>query len=252
MPRSRADAPSAPAPSSSSTRSPLTQIDARVGLQQAEDDLQDRGLARAAGAEDDLRVALDQREADVLQDDLLVEGQRRRGRRPRWAIRARGPPRSVHRPRLRARRRPRSRSSIGRSRPQYEQRQTSSLVTKKSTASTPTDAATTALVVARPTPCVPPDVRRPTWQPMVTMTKPRKNGLIEPHPDVLREQALDDRGPVDARRRRAAARPATIQPPTMPDAIGDDRQHRHHHEPGEHARHDQLADRVGARARAAR
>ena len=35
-------------------------------------------------------------------------------------------------------------------------------VMKKSTASTATDAATTALVVARPTPWVPPRVRRPT------------------------------------------------------------------------------------------
>ena len=36
------------------------------------------------------------------------------------------------------------------------------LVTKKSTTSTATEPATTALVVARPTPCVPPDVRSPT------------------------------------------------------------------------------------------
>jgi hypothetical protein len=35
-------------------------------------------------------------------------------------------------------------------------------VTKKSTAITATDAATTALVVERPTPWVPPEVRRPT------------------------------------------------------------------------------------------
>ena len=53
-------------------------------------------------------------------------------------------------------------------------------VTKKSTINTATDAATTALVVDRPTPCVPPDVRRPTWQPIVTMTMPRKNGLMMP------------------------------------------------------------------------
>ena len=50
----------------------------------------------------------------------------------------------------------------------------------KSTAMTATDEATTALVVARPTPWVPPLVRRPTWHPMVTMTNPRKNGLISP------------------------------------------------------------------------
>ncbi len=45
---------------------------------------------------------------------------------------------------------------------------------------TETELATTALVVERPTPCVPPVVRRPTWQPMLTMVKPRKNGLISP------------------------------------------------------------------------
>ena len=56
----------------------------------------------------------------------------------------------------------------------------SNRVTKKSTAITATDDATTALVVARPTPCVPPLVRNPTWQPIVTMTYPRQNGLIMP------------------------------------------------------------------------
>ena len=50
----------------------------------------------------------------------------------------------------------------------------------KSTISTMTDEATTALVVARPTPWVPPEVRKPTWQPMVTITNPRKNGLMMP------------------------------------------------------------------------
>ena len=56
----------------------------------------------------------------------------------------------------------------------------SSLVTRKSTAITATDAATTAFVVARPTPCVPPRVRSPTWQPMLAIVNPMKNGLISP------------------------------------------------------------------------
>src|SRR6185312_11325601 len=56
----------------------------------------------------------------------------------------------------------------------------SSLVTRKSTAMTATDAATTALVVARPTPWVPPRVRIPTWQPMLAIVNPMKNGLISP------------------------------------------------------------------------
>ena len=49
---------------------------AAVGLQQSEDDLEHHRLAGAAGAQDDLGVAAMQREADVLQDHLLVERQR--------------------------------------------------------------------------------------------------------------------------------------------------------------------------------
>ena len=45
---------------------------------------------------------------------------------------------------------------------------------------TATELATTALVVARPTPWVPPRVRNPTWQPILTIAKPRKNGLMSP------------------------------------------------------------------------
>ena len=48
---------------------------AAVRLEQAEDQPQDRRLAGAAGAEEDLRVPGLQREADVVEDDLLVEGQ---------------------------------------------------------------------------------------------------------------------------------------------------------------------------------
>src|SRR4029077_4340793 len=54
------------------------------------------------------------------------------------------------------------------------------LVTKKSTAITATDPVTTATVVASPTPWVPPLVRSPTWQAVVTITKPSTNGLINP------------------------------------------------------------------------
>jgi hypothetical protein len=46
---------------------------ARVGLQQPEDQPQDRRLARAAGAEEDLRVARLEREAHVAEDHLVVE-----------------------------------------------------------------------------------------------------------------------------------------------------------------------------------
>ena len=50
--------------------------DAAVRLQQTEDQLQDRRLPRPAGAQEDLGVPGDQREADVAQDHLVVEGQR--------------------------------------------------------------------------------------------------------------------------------------------------------------------------------
>ena len=49
---------------------------AAVSLQQSEQDLERQRLAGAAGAQDDLGVAAAQREADVLQNHLLVEGQR--------------------------------------------------------------------------------------------------------------------------------------------------------------------------------
>ena len=66
----------------------------------------------------------------------------------------------------------------------------SSLVTRKSTAMTATELATTAFVVARPTPCVPP--RRP--QPDVAADaddgEPEEERLDQPHPDVLHVEAL--------------------------------------------------------------
>ncbi len=49
--------------------------DAGVGTQQARDDLQDRRLPRSARAQNDLRVALDDGEAQVFQHHLFVEGQ---------------------------------------------------------------------------------------------------------------------------------------------------------------------------------
>ncbi len=47
----------------------------RIGLQQSENQPQNRRLARTARAEEDLRVPGLQREADVAQDDLVVERQ---------------------------------------------------------------------------------------------------------------------------------------------------------------------------------
>src|SRR4030095_14144398 len=91
----------------------------------------------------------------------------------------------------------------------------STRVTKKSTAMTATDAATTALVVDRPTPWVPPVVRRPTWQPIVTITNPRQNGLISPIQASSRYSPLriDDQYTLDTTR---SWNTATSQPPTMP------------------------------------
>ena len=65
-----------------------------------------------------------------------------------------------------------------------------------------TDAATTAAVVARPTPCVPPVVRRPTWQPIVTMTYPRQKGLTSPMiaSSMYRPSMIEDQYKLDATR----------------------------------------------------
>ena len=119
------------------------------------------------------------------------------------------------------------------------------LVTMKSTAITATELATTGSLVALPTPCVPPVVRSPTWQPIVTMREPEEDRLDQAHPDVLDVEALDDAGPVDG------AGDVELQHGHDPaadhaDPGGQDAQQRHHHDAGEHARHDQLADRVGA------
>ena len=48
---------------------------AAVGLQQADDDLQDRRLSGSAGPHDDLRAPFGNFEADVLQHYLIVEGE---------------------------------------------------------------------------------------------------------------------------------------------------------------------------------
>src|SRR5919107_4781675 len=80
---------------------------------------------------------------------------------------------------------------------------------------TATELATTALVVDRPTPWVPPRVRRPTWQPMLTITNPRKNGLISPIQGSCgyRPSSTDVQYTLDATR---SWNTAMIQPPTMP------------------------------------
>ena len=48
---------------------------AGVRLQQSHDDLERRRFSRPAGPQDDLRVPLDEREAEIPQDDLVVEGE---------------------------------------------------------------------------------------------------------------------------------------------------------------------------------
>ena len=53
-------------------------------------------------------------------------------------------------------------------------------VKRKSIARTATEALTTAFVVARPTPCVPPLARSPTWHPMLTSVNPSTTGLMKP------------------------------------------------------------------------
>src|SRR5687768_1799955 len=139
---------------------------AGVRFQQAEHQLQDRRLPRAAGAEKDLGVSRSHRKGQVPQDHFLVELQ------PDLVEQHH---RRVLLDELDGQ------SEVGDVLGTHQNRiEISNRVTKKFTTSTTIDAATTALVVARPTPWVPPLVRRPTWQPMVTITKPKKNGLMIP------------------------------------------------------------------------
>ena len=121
----------------------------------------------------------------------------------------------------------------------------STRVTKKSTAITATDAATTALVVARPTPCVPPVVRKPDVTADRDDHEAEEERLDQPHPRILQVERLGHRRPVEARRH---AKLIDGDQPAADDAdrIGDDGQDRRHEEAGEHARHDELANRIGA------
>ena len=58
-----------------STRSPFTRIVPGVGTQQAENQLEHDRLAGAARAEQDAHAAPRDAEADVAQDDVVVEGE---------------------------------------------------------------------------------------------------------------------------------------------------------------------------------
>ena len=167
----------------SSTRSPLTQITPASGLQQPENELEDRGLAGPAGAQEDLGVALEQREAHVAQDHLVVEGERDPVEHDDRRVRARrGSPAASARVRQRC---------CGVHARQYIKRD-QQRVTKKSTTSTATDAATTAFVVDSPTPWC-----RPRAQADVAADahddEPEEERLDEPHPEVLQVQALEHR-----------------------------------------------------------
>src|SRR5690606_32075230 len=144
---------------------------ARVGLQQPQNELQDRRLPRTTGAQEDLRMPFDQREADLVENHLVVEGQ---------AHLVEDDDRRARPQRLFELGRPFGHGGADVAKQHQYIRTNNSFVSRKSTPSTTTDAATTALVVARPTPCVPPVDRRPTWQAMVTIAKPRKNGLMRP------------------------------------------------------------------------
>ena len=54
---------------------PLTRIAARVRSQQSENQLEHDRLPGAAGAEQDPHAALRDAEADIAQDDVIVEGE---------------------------------------------------------------------------------------------------------------------------------------------------------------------------------
>ena len=75
--------------------------------------------------------------------------------------------------------------------------------------------------------------------------EPEEHRLDQPHPDVLDVEPLDHAAPVDG------AGDVELQHGDNPaadhaDAGREDAEQRHHQQAGEHARHDQLADRIGA------
>ena len=169
----------------------MTQITPASGSQQPEDQLEDRRLPGAAGAEDDLRVPLDQREADFAEDHLVVEGQRHLVEdddRRAWRIEDLLAVVAARRSRPAAAPACQYISEISRR------------VMKKSTASTATEAATTAFVVGTS------DALRAATRPQADVAADADDGeaeeerLDETHPGVLPVQALEHRGPVDARR----------------------------------------------------
>src|SRR5262249_10588817 len=176
--------------------------DARIGAQQSGDDFQDRRFPGAARPENDLRMAFDEREADRVEHHVVVERQVHlvehddgragfvqqlfEGRSMRCAVLHRGYSSEMR-----------------------------ICVTKKSAAITATDPATTDTVVALPTPCVPPVVRSPTWQAMVTIRKPNTTGLMSPiqMSCMYRPFSTDDQYRPLATCSRTVA---TTHPPTMP------------------------------------
>ena len=74
--RCRRGRASARARSCRSIRSPLTKIAPGVGPKQPENELEHDGFPGAAGAEQDPHAALRDGEADIAQDDVIVEGER--------------------------------------------------------------------------------------------------------------------------------------------------------------------------------
>ena len=150
-----------------STRSPFTQIAPASGLQQPEDELQDRRLPGAAGAEDDLRVA---RSSVKLTSRRITFSS---NASDTWSKTTIGPPGAMA-----------SSSSAGRGcvldRHQYMQRD-------QQLRDEEVDRDHRDRRRRRPRwsspgrrPACRRVVRRPTWQAMLTMTKPRTNGLMSP------------------------------------------------------------------------
>src|SRR6516162_2294432 len=109
----------------------------------------------------------------------------------------------------------------------------------KSTAMTATELATTASLVALPTPCVPPDVAANRHD-----GEAKEERLDATHPHVLHVEALRHGRPVHG------ARDVELQnghDPSAdhPESRGEGRQQGNHQEAGEHARYDGLPDRIG-------
>ena len=122
---------------------------------------------------------------------------------------------------------------------------TISWVRKKSVTSTPIEAATTARVVARPTPTVPPVVWSAVEQPTIAISQPNTNVLRMPENKSSELNGVGDRLEVEARVDPELA-PRQHEPAEHAEHVGEHGEQRQRERGREHARQHELLHRVRA------